>query len=153
MTRAGARFRRILVPVNGSDLDESTVRLAATTAKEAGAELIVVSVVVVNRTLPLDADLPDATEATEAALERAERVARAVGVPYAIELLQARATGPAIVDEALTREVDLIVMSISYRKRFGEFYLGQTTPYVLKQAPCRVWVAREPNHTAAKDAT
>ncbi len=35
-------------------------------------------------------------------------------------------------------------MGVTYRKRFGEFYLGQTTPYVLKNAPCRVWVAREP---------
>jgi nucleotide-binding universal stress UspA family protein len=48
------------------------------------------------------------------------------------------------VDEAIERNVNLIVMGVTYRKRFGEFYLGQTTPYVLKNAPCRVWVAREP---------
>jgi nucleotide-binding universal stress UspA family protein len=50
--------------------------------------------------------------------------------------------GTAIVDEALEREVDLIVMGISYKRKFGEFDLGHTAPYVLKNAPCRVWIAR-----------
>jgi nucleotide-binding universal stress UspA family protein len=50
--------------------------------------------------------------------------------------------GTAIVDEALEREVDLIVMGIGYKRKFGEFDMGHTAPYVLKNAPCRVWLAR-----------
>jgi Universal stress protein family len=46
------------------------------------------------------------------------------------------------VDEALEREVDLIVMGIGYKRKFGEFDMGHTAPYVLKNAPCRVWLAR-----------
>lgn len=137
-------LQRVLVPVNGSELDEEMVRLAASTAKQAGAQLTIVYVIVVRRTLPLDVELEDEVQQAEAILDRAERVAAEIGVEYTSELLQARATGPAIVDEAAERGVDLIVMGVTYRKRFGEFYLGQTTPYVLKNAPCRVWVAREP---------
>jgi hypothetical protein len=46
------------------------------------------------------------------------------------------------VDEALEREVDLIVMGIGYKRKFGEFDMGRTAPYVMKNAPCRVWLAR-----------
>ena len=59
------------------------------------------------------------------------------------ELLQAREAGPAIVDEAVERGIDLIIMAISYKKPFGEFDLGSTVPYVLKNAPCRVLIWRE----------
>ena len=137
-------LQRVLVPVNGSDLDEEMVRLAAVTAKRETAQLIIVYVIVVRRTMPLDVELEDEVRKGEGVLDRAERVAESYDVEFSSELLQARATGPAIVDEATERNVDLIVMGVTYRKRFGEFYLGQTTPYVLKNAPCRVWVAREP---------
>lgn len=137
-------LKRILVPINGSDLDEEMVRLAATVAKPRGAQLEIVYVIVVRHTLPLDTELKEETQAGEAALALAERTAQEYGVEYTSELLQARATGPAIVDEAIDRQADLIIMGVTYRKRFGEFYLGVTAPYVLKNAPCRVWMAREP---------
>lgn len=41
-----------------------------------------------------------------------------------------------------SRAVD-IIMGIPYKKRFGEFDLGRTTPYLLKHAPCHVWICRE----------
>jgi len=54
------------------------------------------------------------------------------------DVLQAREVGPAIVDEAVERGVDLIVMGISYKQRFGQFSLGNVAPYVLKNSPCPV---------------
>jgi nucleotide-binding universal stress UspA family protein len=69
-------------------------------------------------------------------------VAEDFGVDLETEILQARDVGTAIVDEALERDVDLIVMGIEYKRKFGEFDLGNTAPYVLKNAPCRVWLAR-----------
>jgi len=60
-------------------------------------------------------------------------------------LLQAREVGAALVDEAIERAADLLVLSLPYRKRFGgDFAIGRTIPYVLKNAPCAVWVVREP---------
>ncbi len=60
-----------------------------------------------------------------------------------IKLVQARDTGPALVDEAVEWGADLIVMGLPYKRRFGEFNLGKTVPYVLKNATCRVMLFRE----------
>ena len=60
-------------------------------------------------------------------------------------LLQARDVGAALVDEAAERQADLLVVGLAYRRRFGgDFAIGRTVPYVLKNAPCAVWVVREP---------
>jgi nucleotide-binding universal stress UspA family protein len=61
------------------------------------------------------------------------------------QLLQARDVGAALVDEAVAIDADAIVMGLPYHVRFGgDFALGQTIPYVFKNAPCRVLVVREP---------
>jgi len=37
------------------------------------------------------------------------------------------------------------VVGLAYRTKFGgDFAIGRTIPYVLKNAPCAVWVVREP---------
>jgi nucleotide-binding universal stress UspA family protein len=60
-------------------------------------------------------------------------------------LLQARDVGAAIVDEAIERDADLLVVGLPFRKRFGgEFAIGRTIPYILQNAPCTVWVVRDP---------
>ena len=66
-------------------------------------------------------------------------------MPLEPVLLQARDVGAALVDEATERDADLLVLGLPYRKRFGgDFAIGRTIPYVLKNAPCAVWVVREP---------
>jgi nucleotide-binding universal stress UspA family protein len=43
------------------------------------------------------------------------------------------------------RGADLLVVGLPYRKRFGgEFAIGRTIPYILQNAPCAVWVVRDP---------
>jgi nucleotide-binding universal stress UspA family protein len=61
------------------------------------------------------------------------------------QLLQARDIGAALVDEAVSLDADAVIVGLPYRKRFGgDFAMGRTIPYVLKNAPCRVYVVREP---------
>ncbi len=67
-----------------------------------------------------------------------ESVARGQGCTMETELLQAREAGPTIIDEAIQREADLILMGVKYKRRFGQFSLGSVVPYVLKNASCRV---------------
>ena len=135
--------KRILVPVNGNPTDEEMVALACGIAKRTKAEVHVVYIIEVKRTLPLDADLPPEAEKGETVLEQAERVAEGWDQQIQADLLQARDVGPTIVDEARERDVDLILLGITYKKRLGEFDLGKTAPFVLKHAPCRVWVCRQ----------
>ena len=97
----------------------------------------------VKRSLPLDADLPMEATRGEEVLDRAEEIASNLDESIQTELLQARDVGTAIVDEAINRGADLILLGVSYEKRFGEFTIGKTVPYVLKNAPCRVWICRQ----------
>jgi nucleotide-binding universal stress UspA family protein len=136
------RATRILVPVNGNPTDNEAVALACEIARRGKAAVYAIYVIEVKRTLPLDVDLPPEAAKGDGVLSAAEHVAREFSVALETEILQARDVGTAIVDEALEREVDLIVMGIGYKRKFGEFDLGHTAPYVLKNAPCRVWLAR-----------
>ena len=144
---------RILVPVNGSPTDIEAVSLACEIARHGKSAVYVIYVIEVKRTLALDVDLPPEAARGEAVLEQAEEVAEHVGVTVQSEILQARDVGTAIVDEAVEREVDLIIMGISHKRKFGEFDLGRTAPYVLKNAPCRVWLARAAAPVGATPAT
>lgn len=134
--------RRILVPVNGSASDEEAVLLACEHAARNRAEVIAIYVIEVKRTMPLDVDLPPESARGEDVLAKAEALGHRASVTVQAELLQARDVGTAIVDEAVERAADLIVMGVGYKRKFGEYDLGRTATYVLKNAPSRVWLAR-----------
>jgi nucleotide-binding universal stress UspA family protein len=151
----------ILVPVKGDVIDDEAVQLAYTLAAgkerrgKARVTIEFIYVIEVPRALSLDADLPDEVLKGEQALSRAENLGQGVDANIEAEILQARSVGAAIVDEAVERRADLIIMAAQYRRRLGEFNLGLTLPYVLKNAPCRVLVARAPSPaevTAARPA-
>ena len=138
------RFCRILVPVIGQDVDKEALQLACGIAKDNKSKVHVVYVIEVKRSLPLDAELEREIQKAEEALKRAEDIADVEEWEVETDLLQARDVGPAIVDEAVERESDLVVMGVEYKRRFGEFHLGHSAPYVLKNAPCHVLLLRQP---------
>ena len=135
---------RVLVPINGDPTDASAINLACEIANKRKAEIFALYVIEVKRALPLDAELPPEVQKAEDVLQQAEHLAEKASYHLETELLQSREVGPAIVDEACEKGVDLIIMGVPYKKRFGEYSLGRTVPYVLKNAPCEVWVCREP---------
>ena len=134
---------RILVAVGGQKVDEETVRTACRLAKARGAKLYGVHVIEVNRSLPLSAPVEHLVERGEQVLEEFEQLTSEAGLETESEMVQARDTCPAIVGEAEEWGADVIVMGLPYKRRFGEFFLGKTVPYVLKNAPCRVILFRE----------
>ncbi|HEY6058341.1 MAG TPA: universal stress protein [Candidatus Limnocylindrales bacterium] len=138
-------FRRAVLAVNGSSADRQIVRLACELARPNRGELVAVHVVEIDWTLPLDADVAGQSEEAQRVLDQAESEAESVRYKVEPVLLQARDVGAALVDEASERRADVLVMGLPYRKRFGgDFALGSTIPYVFKNAPCAVWVVREP---------
>ena len=140
-------FTRVVIALNGGSSDARIVRLASglAYAKGGNVELIAVHVVEIDWTLPLDADVAGQSEEAQRVLDQAESVAEAAKARLEPVLLQARDVGAALVDEASERGADLLVTGLPYRKRFGgDFAIGRTIPYVLKNAPCAVWVVREP---------
>lgn len=134
-----------MIALNGGPSDATIVRLVADLARPVKAELFAVHVVEIDWTLPLDADVAGGSEQAQRVLDLAESVAESSKLRMEPILLQARDVGAALVDEAVEREADLLVLGLPYRKRFGgDFAIGRTIPYVLKNAPCAVWVVREP---------
>ena len=138
------KLERILVAVSGKDADAEAVKLACDLAKKPKAKIYVVYVIEVKRSLPLDAVIESEIRRAEVALAHAEDVASDKDYEVETDLIQGRDAGPAIVDEAMEKEVDLILMGFTYKKRFGVFNLGRVIPYVLEEAPCRVLLYREP---------
>jgi len=138
------RFLKILVPVSGEEADKESIELACKIAKETKAKIYVVYVIQVKRSLPLDAEIESEVQKAEGVLSWAEEVADEQDYEVETNLLQTREVGPAIVDEAMEHSTDLILMGMGYRKRFGQFDTGDTVSYVLKNAPCRVLLLRQP---------
>jgi len=131
-------FHKILVPVIGSQADEEAIKLACRLAKQDKSEVRAIYIITMTRDLPLDAEIEPEIQKAEDILSHIETVAEKQNYKIDTDVLQAREAGPAIVHEAVEREVDLILMGVVYKRRFGEFSLGEVAPYVLKNAPCRI---------------
>jgi nucleotide-binding universal stress UspA family protein len=131
-------FKKILVPVSGTDADAETVKLACRMAKKDKGIVLAISVVTIKRALPLDAEIESEIKKAEEILDKAESMAGEEDFEIESDVLQAREVGPAIVDEAVEKGVSLILMGVAYKQVFGQFSLGSVVPYVLKNSPCPV---------------
>ncbi len=145
-----AAFSRAVIALSGAPSDAALVKLVAQAAHGSKLmhgskpELVAVHVVEIDWTLPIDADVAGRSEEAMRVLDVAEAAAESAGVRIETVLLQARDVGAAIVDEAVERSADLLVLPLAYRTRFGgDFAIGRTVPYVLKNAPMAVWVVRD----------
>lgn len=138
-------FSRVVVALNGGPCDDRIVRIVVETGRAMKAEVVAIHVVEIDWTLPLDANVAERSESAQRVLDTAETVAEHLHGTITPVLVQARDVGAAIVDETVERAADLLVVGLPYRKRFGgDFAIGRTVPYILKNAPCAVWVVREP---------
>jgi nucleotide-binding universal stress UspA family protein len=142
---AAPTFRRAVVALSGHPNGMRLVKLVAELVRPHKGELIGVHVVEVDWSMPLDMDIAGRSEEIQQVLDMAEGTAEAAGVRLEPVLLQARDVGAALVDEALERDADVLVVGLAYRTKFGgDFAIGRTIPYILKNAPCAVRVVREP---------
>ena len=135
-----------MVPVDGSPASLQAVALACEVASDNKGKVFVVHVIEIKRALPLDAEVEPQAAAGDEILSKAEQTARELNFDIEGEILQARDAAHAIVDESVERGVDLIILGSEYHQPFGEFELGRVSQYVLKSAPCEVWVRREQEH-------
>jgi basic amino acid/polyamine antiporter, APA family len=141
---AALEFRNILVPIAPGYASEEAMDLACRLAAERRAAIVAVSVVEVPLELPLDAYLPDEVQAANEALDEAGAIAESYGVRVIPRIVRARKAGRAIVDEAIRRGSEIIVMGGPRRVRLRagrRQIFGDSVDFVLKHAPCRVMVA------------
>jgi len=134
----------IAVVVDGKKLDIELVRLACLMAKKARRKVHLVHIIEVPRTLPLKAVLTKESEHADKLLTEALTIAEEAGCEAVAEVVQARDAGPAIVDEAKDHDCALILLGLVRDTHKAHNDLGKTVPYVLTNAPCRVWVVQDP---------
>ncbi len=136
---------RILVPLLGvPDVDDPAIKVAALLLSgHEGAEVALLHVIEVPFDRNLDAEDETAVADADAILSRGESILTEKGIKARSGTVQARAAGPAIVDEANELGSDLIVMGLRYKKRFGgQWDAGRTVPYVMRNSTAPVWCLR-----------
>jgi nucleotide-binding universal stress UspA family protein len=138
-------YARILVPLVGDEaVDYPALKVAALLlGGREGVEVALLHVIEIPFDRNLDAEDTAAMARAEGILSGAESLLAAAGVPARSSTVQARAAGPAIVDDAQELAADLIVMGLRYKKRFGgQWDAGRTVPYVMRNSTAPVWCLR-----------
>jgi APA family basic amino acid/polyamine antiporter len=141
---AALEYRSILVPVAPGYPSDEAMDVACRIATERRATIVALTVIEVPLELPLDADLPEQVAEANRQLDEARAIGESYGVRVIPRLVRARHSGRAIVDEALRRNSEIIVMGGPRRVRLAsgrKRIFGDTVDFVLKHAPCRVMVA------------
>lgn len=134
----------ITVVVDGEKLDKNLVYLACQMAKGAKRKVHLVHVIEVPRSLPLKASLPEESERANQLLTSAMDLASKVGCEAVAEVVQARESGSAIVEEARDHHCSLLLIGMVRDNKRAHNDMGKTIPYVLANAPCRVWFVQDP---------
>ena len=137
-------LKHILLPILDRTQTE-TVQMACELARLHGAKITAIHVFEVPHSMALDANLPKHSDLAEAALKRAEAVAREFNLTMELNVVRARSIPNAIL-ETLRKEkkFDLIVLGASRGK--AERGFGLITEKILRKAPCRVWVCSAENN-------
>ena len=141
---AGLVFRRVLVPMKLGPIGEEMVATAVALAKEREALVDAVFVILVPLDQPLDAPLRDLEAHAAASLAEAVLLGEEHGVLVEPITVRARSIGQAIVQQAVERDADLIVVGSSPRWRRQSAFFSPTLDYVLRHAPCEVLMVAFP---------
>jgi len=137
-------MERILVPLKLGDIGQEVLATALKLAEDREAEVIVVHVVRVPMSLPLDCKFDAEEQRGLEALEDAREIAAELGVHVVGHVVRARSLSEAIVTEAEVSGADLILMGSAPRWRRQSRFFSPTVDEVLRTAPCEVMVVTYP---------
>jgi nucleotide-binding universal stress UspA family protein len=156
-------FRHLLVPTDGSDLSDGTIRRAVSFAREAGATITFLHVLA-DLALPPQGSLygdpvlldPAVVEQFSQAertyadelLGRARALAEEAGVPCDTAIGEHPVVYEAIIDAASRHGCDLIFMASHGRRGLAGLLLGSETQRVLTHTELPVLVFRRPGPAA-----
>ncbi len=141
---AALEFRTILVPIAPGYPSDEAMDFACRLAAERRASIVAVTAIQVPLDAPLDTELPDDVAEANEQLDEARAIGESYGVRVTGRILRTRNIGRAIVDEAVRRGSEVIVMAGPRRVRLQSGrrqIFGDSVDFVLRHAPCRVMVA------------
>ncbi len=142
--KADIDYDQLLVPLVGTRITDEMMVLACQLAAEKKSSIVALYVIEVPINVPLDARLPKERERAEVVLGAAGVIADQFKVAYTPVIVSARSAGRAIVEEARRRRPEVIVMGSVHKRRVAERLFGNTSEYVLRNAPCEVLVSLVP---------
>jgi len=137
-------YPKVLAVLTGDETDQGVLTQGADMARPVKGTLYAVSIITVDRALPVDAEVGLEAARAEQILMNAEASVQLPRGDFQAQLLQARERGPAVVREAAERDVDAVVIGTSWHRDYGRFSLGVDVAYVLEHARCLVVLWREP---------
>lgn len=137
-------INRILVPAKLGLIGEEMVATAVRLAGEQGAVVEALHVIRVPLEFALDAPLEGTEERAAESLAEAQLLGEENGVTVEGRTVRARSIGDAIVKAAEESGADLIVMGSAPRWRRQSRFFSPTVEYVLRKAPCEVFVIAFP---------
>jgi len=138
-------FRKILVPLDGSQLSQRALEPILELASRTGAEVLLVRAPVSDTFGFASSEARQASLRNEVQtyLDMLRQSNEQAGLTIRTQLIEGDAAG-AIVDVALQEHADLISMSTHGYSGLTRWVLGSVTEKVLRTASCPVWVV----HTA-----
>ncbi|GCE20541.1 universal stress protein [Dictyobacter kobayashii] len=148
------RFKKVLVPLDGSPLAEEAILLAANIVRANKAELLLLRVVPPSSCVPLYPVTPmDLTEPMkEAAFTRARDYLEHVTAYEHLDTLKVQTdvllggAPTTIVDYALQQGVDLIVMRSHGETGLTRWIMGSTAQQLVRNCPIPVLVISKPQN-------
>ena len=102
--------------------------------------------------LPIDASLPEERERARRVLEQAAHAADQFNIKLTPVVVTARSAGRAIVEEAIARRSEVIVLGSQGKRRIADKVFGRTIDYVLDHLPCEAIINVIPKELLAAAA-
>ncbi len=133
-------IKRILVPTFGTAFAGREVELACRLGEDQKAEISLVYVLEVPRTLPLDAPMPEEERRGREALEMAKTIVDLHGLPSIMKIIRARVAGQEIVRAAAEQEVDLIIMGMKPGMGLSYEDFARNIDILMRKAHCELLI-------------
>jgi len=146
-------IRHIVVALSEASWDEQALHLAARFARSLKAKLTVLHVMQVPPRRRVDDADEKAVRQAEVLLHHAEEVAREERLQIDTDIIQARDAGVGLVEAVRELGADLLIAAGHWAAHHPQLPLGETVTYLLRHAPCPVWLACEPHLETVSDDT
>jgi len=149
-------YKRILVPVDGSETSNRALVAALQMARESGGRVRLLHAIDELAYLSGFEDsglvLEAARKGGAQALEDAGAIAAASGVPADTRMIEVagKRLGEIVADEARSWEADVVVVGTHGRRGISRVFLGSGAEQVLRLAPVPVLAVRTPEEPPAQ---
>ena len=143
-------FKTVLAVVSGRASDEGVLAHSVKLTEKHKGNLVILYVIRIDRSLPIDAEVTDAVQKAENVLQSSEKKVKSHIDSLEAEIVQSREVGYAVVEEAIQRRAEVIVLGTEFTTAFGKFHLDEDVEYVLGNSHCRVVLLRGPVETEGR---